>query len=154
AMLDCKAAAPAQDQHEIRYESVVTEPEQTIRSLMDFLGEPFDPQQLAFYSGQHSRWHTDKRNAERLAAPAKSDAVGRWKAGLTPKDVRRIEAIAGEPMRALGYPPTTDSPTIRSAEAAIAKTITHPCSRLIGILHNREGFGYAARDLAWRLGRG
>jgi hypothetical protein len=37
------ARLPADRYHEVRYEDLVTDPEGTLRQLLDFLGEPWDP---------------------------------------------------------------------------------------------------------------
>jgi hypothetical protein len=45
---------PPDRYHEMRYEDLVREPEQTARELFAFLGEPWDPQVLAYDLSAHS----------------------------------------------------------------------------------------------------
>ncbi len=70
---------------EVRYEELVSQPEATLRSLFAFLGEPWAANVL-------------ENN------PTFSTSVGRWRSELSAAEVAAIEAVAGETMRALGYP--------------------------------------------------
>ncbi len=75
---------------EVRYEELVTQPEATLRPLFAFLGEPWAVSVL-----EHN--------------PIFSTSVGRWRTELSAAEVAEIEAVAGETMRALGYPLSTVS---------------------------------------------
>ena len=70
---------------EVRYEELVSQPEATLRSLFAFLGEPWAASVLE-------------------NKPIFSTSVGRWRSELSAAEVAAIEAVAGETMRALGYP--------------------------------------------------
>src|SRR3989440_10352636 len=70
---------------EVRYEELVTQPEASLRSLFAFLGEPWAASVLE-------------------NKPIFSTSVGRWRSELSAAEVAAIEAVAGETMRALGYP--------------------------------------------------
>jgi Sulfotransferase family len=75
---------------EVRYEELVTQPEATLRSLFAFLGEPWAASVL-------------ENN------PTFSTSVGRWRSELSDAEVAETEAVAGQTMRALGYPLSTAS---------------------------------------------
>ncbi len=75
---------------EVRYEELVTQPEATLRSLFAFLGEPWAASVL-------------ENN------PTFSTSVGRWPSELSAAEVAEMEAVAGQTMRALGYPLSTAS---------------------------------------------
>ncbi len=75
---------------EVRYEELVTQPEAPLRPLFAFLGEPWAASVL-----EHN--------------PTFSTSVGRWRSELSAAEVAEIEAVAGETMRALGYPLSTAS---------------------------------------------
>ena len=70
---------------EVRYEELVSQPEATLRPLFAFLGEPWAASVLENH-------------------PTFSTSVGRWRSELSAAEVAAIEAVAGETMRALGYP--------------------------------------------------
>ena len=65
----------------VRYEDLVTRPESTLRSLLEFLNEPWDAAVL-----EHQRHPHDlarESSADRVAAPIDAAAVGRWRRDLT-----------------------------------------------------------------------
>ncbi len=75
---------------EVRYEKLVTQPEAILRPLFAFLDEPWAASVL-------------ENN------PTFSISVGRWCSELSAAEVAAIEAVAGQTMRALGYPLATAS---------------------------------------------
>ncbi len=75
---------------EVRYEELVTQPAAILRPLFAFLDEPWAASVL-------------ENN------PTFSTSVGRWRSELSAAEVAAIEAVAGETMRALGYPLATAS---------------------------------------------
>jgi hypothetical protein len=85
--------------HEVRYEDLVSQPEATLRSLFAFLDEPWAASVL-----EHN--------------PTFSTSVGRWRSELRAPEVAEIEAVAGQTMRALGYPLAT--PSLSSTMPALA----------------------------------
>jgi len=68
---------------EIRLEQLVAEPEQTLRSMCKFIGEPFDPQMLD--------------------VPLSSGKLRRWPSLFTEKDKDDFKYEAGDLLVALGY---------------------------------------------------
>ena len=81
---------------EVRYETLVEQPEATVRNLLIFLGEPWAPEMLegtAIYD----------------------TSVGRWRQELSSSDVGEIEAVAGSVMAELGFTLSTASVPLYSA---------------------------------------
>ena len=62
--------------HEIRYETLVQDPEEITRKLVDYVGLPWDPACLSYYE-------TDRRvrtsSHDQVRQPIYSSSVGRWK---------------------------------------------------------------------------
>ena len=75
---------------EIRYETLVTQPEATLTGLCEFLGVPFDQAML------------DYPNDTIYGAPS-PHAIGRWKRRLSLDSVRLAEARIGDMLVELGY---------------------------------------------------
>jgi hypothetical protein len=101
-------AEHAGDCHRLRYEDLVTSPEDTSRRLFEFLGVPFDPQMLqhVFSTPHHQRAFSGDPNA--LFSRAIVDqGVGRG-AELNPMALASIPAEMRQEMNellvALGYP--------------------------------------------------
>ncbi len=68
---------------EVRLEDLVAEPRQTLETLCDFLGEPFD---LSLLKQDLTKSH-----------------AGRWKTELSSRQIAAFEDIAGESLHREGY---------------------------------------------------
>ena len=84
----------------VRYESLVTDPAAAVRSVCEFLGEPFVPSMLAM-EGAHR--YDDQRATSPGGDPISAAFVGGYRSGIDRCDLAFIQAIAGRPMRRLGY---------------------------------------------------
>jgi hypothetical protein len=87
---------------ELHYESLVAEPEQHLRALCDFLGEPYVPAMaaqhtLAQQSVPAGSFHDPVRQ------PPSSERSARWRREMSPADVRLFQRVAGQQLLALGY---------------------------------------------------
>ena len=89
---------------EVRYESLVTDPEPVLREISDFIQLPFDPAMLD---------HT--KRAKDIIASARNPAIHQrleqpptpglrdWRREMDPDDLRRFESVAGDLLSELGY---------------------------------------------------
>lgn len=88
---------------EIRYESLVTDPEQTLRSACAFLNERFEPQmldhtRLAAKVGGGIDGHTEAQYAPTATH------VGRWVTEMSTFEKKLADLLAGPTLVSLGYP--------------------------------------------------
>ncbi len=89
---------------EVRYEELVAAPEATLRSLLAWLGEPWDAAVL-----HHSEVKSPSRDPINFAQnpeatkPVYDSAVGRWRTELSPADAATVKALAGDLLVELGY---------------------------------------------------
>jgi hypothetical protein len=84
---------------EVRYEDLVVDPENALRRVLEFLGESWDECVLDPRSdNQEAR--TDRQVRAEAIVPS---SVGRWRSELNGAEVARIERVAGQLMRRLGY---------------------------------------------------
>jgi hypothetical protein len=89
----------------VRYESLATEPERTLRDLCAFIGEDFDPAMLGMDGAPAVR---DGGNSSygRLADGAIStSSIGRFAQILTPRQIAFLQRATRSEMRAFGYEP-------------------------------------------------
>lgn len=84
----------------VRYETLVAEPEQTMRDVCDLLGEPFDPAMLRMEEVERYR-----ELRESTGSPISTAFVGQYARVLSPTDLVHIQAVADEQMRSFGYAP-------------------------------------------------
>ena len=101
--------------YEIRYESLIANPEQECRALCAFLGLPFDDAMLR---------HQDERPGAGPKVSAKRDwqpittGMRDWRSEMSPEQIERFEAAVGELLDELGYPRVVPSAKNRNLEEA------------------------------------
>lgn len=118
--------------YEIRYDSLVSDPEEQCAALCAFLGVAFDDSMLRFHEGQtKSDPGLDAKHAWRPITAGLRD----WRSQMPPEDVERFEAAAGELLGELGYPRGVPNPRAKAMERAA---------------NIRDGFAQAALERAQR----
>lgn len=152
AAQDAMREIPEADRLVVAYEDVVRDPEAELTRIMTFLGEDYDPVQLEFHQNK-TAYQTDARNESQLRRPISQNSIGRWKTGLSAREIRLIEAVAGPEMQRLGYEQATANPSVPGWEKAMIKYVEQPASRLPDVFRNRQGYTYLARDLAQKIQR-
>jgi len=101
--------------HELRYESLVAEPERECRRLCEFLRIPYDAAMLRFHEGRlQDDPELDAKQAWRPVTPG----LRSWKTQMTHEDVLRFEAAAGVLLAELGYPRAAPSVPRQTLERA------------------------------------
>jgi hypothetical protein len=89
---------------EVRLEQLIADPEAVLRSVCDFLGEPFAREMLNYHRTASERLRpevasTDHRHTSLPPTPGLRD----WREGLSPATQRAVEAAAQPLLRELGY---------------------------------------------------
>jgi len=86
----------------VRYEELVREPEETVRSLCEFLGIVYDP---AMLSPQEADREASKasRYWENLGKPILSNNTDKYLREMPARNIRVVEAFCESVMRRLGY---------------------------------------------------
>jgi len=89
---------------EVRYESLVTSPENTLRSLCDWLDLSYSPKMLNFHEHSESYLpdaHEDLyKKTHKPIDPSRAQA---WKHSLSSREIADVEEEAGTLMQTLGY---------------------------------------------------
>ena len=87
--------------HEVRYEALVSAPEETCAALCHFLGIPYDEGMLKFHEGrENADPNLDAKKAWRPLTPG----LRKWSEQMPPEDLERFEAAAADLLEELGYP--------------------------------------------------
>jgi Sulfotransferase family len=90
----------------IRYESVVSAPEQTMREVCDFIGEPFAPEMLTMQGApEFSGRGGNSSYGERAPGAITAASVGRFRDVLSARQVAFVQKVAGDLMAPFGYEP-------------------------------------------------
>jgi sulfotransferase family protein len=100
--LACEAgrALPRRLYHELRYEALVTNPEEQCAALCAFLDLPYDEAMVRFYEGRTR--DEPGLSAKRAWRPITPN-LRNWREQMPPGDAERFEAVAGELLDELGY---------------------------------------------------
>ena len=101
--------------HEMRYEDLVSHPGKTCAGLCDFLGMPYDEAMLHFHEG---RTRTEPGLDAKKAWLPITPGLRNWRTQMSPEDVERFEAAAGELLDDLGYPRAFPRPSPQCLEHA------------------------------------
>jgi hypothetical protein len=89
----------------VRYESLVRGPEQTLREVCSFVGEPYRDEMLGMTGAAGFRAQGGNSSYGSHAVGVISPrSIGRYRQVLTPRQVAFIELAAAQPMRRLEYP--------------------------------------------------
>lgn len=123
----------------LRYESIATNPEETIRDVCDFIGEPFAPEMLSM---RGARTFRDKGSnssyGQRDPGVISSDSIGRFRQVLTPLQIAFIQISAGREMGSFDYARDHLDLTTKD-RLALALTVPLETSRLVA-WRAREAF--------------
>jgi sulfotransferase family protein len=84
---------------ELRYESLVADPETGLRAVCAFAGLEFEPVMLDYVGRTDS---ARKAHQQRLNEPPRQ-GVRNWRTEMAPDDLRGFEDVAGDVLAALGY---------------------------------------------------
>lgn len=88
----------------IRYESIATNPDETIREVCDFIGEPFTPEMLNMQGAPTFREKgSNSSYGQRDPGVISPDSIGRFRQVLTPLQIAFIQVSAGRMMDVFGY---------------------------------------------------
>jgi hypothetical protein len=90
--------------YELRYEDLVTDPENELRSVCHFLGEDFESSMLRHHRLASTRIEPDSHFFDTVRDPLTDARVGRWRTKLSLADQRLIQAVSGRLLEELDYP--------------------------------------------------
>jgi hypothetical protein len=91
----------------VRYETLATSPEETVRAVCEFVGEPFEPTMLEMKGVPDGADYSGNSSFESIGpGEISTRSIGRFRRTLDAKTVALIEAIAGHWMTAHDYATT------------------------------------------------
>jgi len=109
--LDFQAAHPARAII-VRYEDLVTRPDDTLHALFDAIDVRWSDDVRRFFTSKASVHDAGHRNAEQLRRDFFTSSVARWMRDVPREVVDEIQSACGPLMSALGYTPHTLLPSV------------------------------------------
>lgn len=88
---------PSDQYLELRYEGLLAQPEETMRTLCAFLGEDYSPEMFDVAPVD------DPGKTPLVHKPLRADNAGKWRVEMTRAQIRAFESVAGNTLRELGY---------------------------------------------------
>ena len=88
----------------VSYEQLTQQPEQTARSLCDFLGTDYVPEMLDFYKSSEAK--NAAKSSElwgNVTSPVIKNNSKKYETEMSLADIRIFESVAGEVLDSLGY---------------------------------------------------
>jgi hypothetical protein len=94
----------AERYHEVRYESLVDDPETETRRVADFLGLTYTPEMLSYSERADEMLdHTPHPAAHQNLRKAPTKGLRDWRREMSPGELKTFELIAGDLLDDLGY---------------------------------------------------
>lgn len=131
----------------IHYEALVTEPQQTLKQISNFLGVDYDPAMLQYQDAAQKSYDSDyyKNVHQNLTAEPKADRVDGWRQELSAADTELVEALCGVRMISLDYHLVNKMPKLRLGRV-IACIIERPFGFIRQVRHmlgTRRGYAWS-----------
>jgi hypothetical protein len=126
--------------HEVRYESLIRHPVETLRAICAFVGVPYSDRMLDYSS-------------DTSYGPVDPQRVEQWRGHATEREIRIIEAVAGPLLTRRGYR-LSGLPPLRIGRLRHLALREHDRYRRVRFRIAHDGFALTAADyLARHLGR-
>jgi hypothetical protein len=112
----------------VRYEELVTGPEQELRRVCAFVDEDYSPAMLVPNAGPTGDlpWY------RRAGQPLTTERMGKWREQLTTDEAALVEWFVGQHMQTFGYQSVNRSPASRTIVRDLASAIIHAARRRAG----------------------
>lgn len=120
------AANPHMITQELKYETLIAEPEAELRSIAEFFGVEFLPEMLQYHTGS-------------TYTPPDLSLVEQWKRKQSPQEIGLVEGALGPLLTARGYAPSGHDPITPNALQRLRLWMTHK-SATIRVRVERYGF--------------
>lgn len=108
---------------DVRYETLVREPEATLKEVCEFLGEEYDPAMLEFYKTPIAQARGATRDHKPLGHPVSDAYIGIYKELLSIREQRIFVAVAGKELEEAGYEIDVEPIPISEEEAALYREL-------------------------------
>src|SRR4030067_67117 len=106
---------------DVRYESLVREPERILKQVCEFLGERYDPAMLGFHTTEIAHARGATRDHKPLGSPVSTQYIDIYKELLSLREQRIFAGVAGEAMQQAGYDCALEPLVIHAEGAALCR---------------------------------
>lgn len=107
------------DWMDVKYETLVREPERVLKEVCAFLGEDYDPEMLEFHKTEFCQNRGSTKDHKPLGSPVSDEYIGIYKHLLSIRDQQVFAAVAGEQLKKYGYELDVEPMEITPEQAAL-----------------------------------
>lgn len=108
---------------DVRYESLVREPQRVLKQVCDFLGEKYDPAMLDFHKTEIAHARGATRDHKPLGSPVSTEYIDIYKELLSVREQRIFAAVASAAMQQAGYDCAIKPLAIDAEDAALYREL-------------------------------
>jgi len=108
---------------DIRYETLVREPERTLRHVCEFLGESYAPEMLQFHQTDLAKARGASRDHAPLGGPVSDRYIGIYRELLSVREQRIFAGAAGAELVRAGYTLDVEPLEVSVADAALYREL-------------------------------
>jgi len=128
---------------EIRYESLVSDPERSTREICKFLGLEFEPGMLEFWKS--SEKYIGDHHSDLIFQPVSAKSTGNWKTGLSSSEAKQFECIASKWLTEFDYELRNEKFTLVEIIATRLKLLVGIPARIFQVAYTAIGLKISAR---------
>ncbi len=103
AVKPCREKLDSSQWMDVKYETLVKEPEKVLKQICDFLGEKYDPAMLEFYKTDLAKARGATKDHKPLGHATSDKYIGIYKNLLSLKEQRIFTTVAGKELVEAGY---------------------------------------------------
>lgn len=119
----------------VRFETLASEPEATLRQICEFIQEPYAPEMLTMQGAKRYATSGGNSSFDRIAPGVISTKpIGRYRSVLTPHEIAYIQFVCGREMAAFDYEPDPVSFALPDQLQFAAVTVPYQTARMAGWL--------------------
>ena len=92
---------PPSNKYTLRYEDLLTNPEETLKNICEFMQVEYEPQMMDFY--KKSKYYVGSHHSKLIFKPIISDNLQKWKNNLSGKEIKVLNLLAKRYLKKYGY---------------------------------------------------
>ena len=135
---EIKQDCSEEDYIEIRYEDLLSEPEENLQKICTTLGVEYSEKMLKFFE-KNASYQTDATNLENLNKPLIASNKEKWRKNLSDSDLQEFETVAGQHLSAYGFEPANKLGAMPTYKLNFVRYVLSPSIRFFSRARDIQG---------------
>ena len=133
-----KQDCPTDDFVEIRYEDLLSDPEENLQKICTTLGVEYSEKMLKFFE-KNASYQTDATNLENLNKPLIASNKEKWRKNLSDRNLQEFETVAGQHLSAYGFEPANKLGAMSAYKLNVIRYVLSPSIRFFSRAKDTQG---------------